>query len=155
MHKRIISLATLTQEVIKEFATYASSSNIIISFKIEADVPEISADPERTEMVIRNFIDNAIRYTTNSGNIKISVACAGDSFVRWAIQDEGMGIEPYERRRVFDKFFRGRNAILQQAEGSGVGLYVARAIIDVAGGKLGFSSKPEKGSEFWFTLPIK
>jgi len=118
-------------------------------------LPEISADPERTEMVIRNLIDNAIRYTANSGNIKIRISRAGNSFVRWAIHDEGIGITPHERRRIFDKFFRGRKAMLRQTEGSGVGLYAARAIIDAAGGKLGFSSEPEKGSEFWFTLPIK
>ena len=155
LHKQVFSLAALTQEVIKEFSQYASSSNITIRFEADTLFPEISADPERTEMVIRNLIDNAIRYTANSGNIKIRISRAGNSFVRWAIHDEGIGITPHERRRIFDKFFRGRKAMLRQTEGSGVGLYAARAIIDAAGGKLGFSSEPEKGSEFWFTLPIK
>ena len=71
------------------------------------------------------------------------------------IKDSGVGIPQQDHTHIFQKFFRSANALKHQTEGSGLGLYIAKSIIDKSGGKLSFTSQEDKGSTFWFTLPIK
>jgi len=71
------------------------------------------------------------------------------------IRDTGVGIPEEEQKYIFQKFFRSENVLKYQTQGSGLGLYISRAIIEKSGGKIGFKSEENKGSTFWFTLPLK
>lgn len=150
--RKPFSLADATRAVIKNYSRYAAASGITLEFNIPSDLPPALGDEERTEMVIQNLLDNAIRYTESSGKVQIFVS-ADKEFIRWSIKDQGMGIPYFQQKRIFDKFFRAANAEKKDTRGSGLGLFVSKAIVEAQGGKMGFESEEGKGSTFWFTLP--
>src|SRR3989338_1468688 len=81
-------------------------------------------------------------------------ATAAKAVLLWSVADEGIGISPQDQPRIFEKFFRARNAVRHQTGGLGIGLFVAKSLVRLSRGKIGFSSAPGKGSTFWFALPI-
>ncbi len=105
-------------------------------------------------MVIENFLDNAIRYVQEKGLVEIKIKREKD-FVYFEIKDNGVGIPKEDQKYIFQKFFRSENILRYQTQGSGLGLYISKAIIEKSGGKIGFSSQEGRWSTFWFTLPIK
>ena len=78
-----------------------------------------------------------------------------NKYMLFSIHDEGVGIPKRQQARVFEKFFRGDNVIIMQTEGSGLGLYICKAIVESSGGNIWFESSKDMGSTFYFTLPIK
>lgn len=150
--RKSFSLVEVTNSVLKNYSHYAAASNIILTFDSPHDPMVVQADEERIIIVIQNLLDNAIRYTKGSGKIVISIA-KEDERIRWSIQDEGIGIPDSEQKHIFEKFFRAFNIQSQETHGSGLGLFIAKAIVDAHGGKMGFKSEEGKGSTFWFTLP--
>ena len=78
-----------------------------------------------------------------------------DNDIHFSIKDNGVGIPKKDQKYIFQKFFRSENIVRYQTQGSGLGLYISKAIINRAKGKIGFESEEGKGSTFWFTLPIK
>ena len=118
------------------------------------DFPEIMADELKIKLAIQNLFDNAIKYTHPGGKIK-AVVKSHNKHIEFQIQDSGIGIEKKLKQKVFNKFFRGNNAIKQDPEGHGLGLFFVKIIISSHGGKTWFKSKKNQGSQFYFTLPIK
>jgi signal transduction histidine kinase len=114
----------------------------------------VFADADKIKSVISILLDNAINYTPEKGQINISLY-RYDNFLRFSIKDSGIGIEKQEQKFIFLKFFRTKESILAYTEGIGIGLILAKAILERHGGELGFESDGKnKGSVFWFTLPI-
>ncbi len=111
----------------------------------------IFADEEKLELVIQNMLDNALKYTEKPGKVSLSLKETPAS-VTVEIKDTGIGIAKNEQQRVFSKFFRASEAILAEPAGSGLGLYMAKNIIDSHGGEIGFKSQSGKGTTFYFTL---
>lgn len=112
----------------------------------------VKADSERLREVITNLIDNAIKYTTH-GSVDIDLE--GDkNTVTVKIHDTGMGISPEEQKHLFEKFYRVNNGMTREQAGTGLGLYIARNLIELYGGKIWVESTLGKGSTFAFTLPL-
>lgn len=153
LRRDIFSLNELTSETLKKFERYARACNIRFEFSPALSLPNLAADKERMRTVLKTLVDNAIRYTPNSGVIKVTIEPA-PSVITWKIKDEGAGIPLAEQRYIFQKFFRAKNIIGQQTHGSGIGLYIAKAVIEASGGTMGFRSQEGKGSEFYFTMPL-
>lgn len=147
-------LKELALKIVGEYKKYASAYNVKINFIAEEDAPQVFADEERIKRVIEHFLDNAIRYSANGGDIHVSIEKAG-RFVALKVTDSGRGIPKGEQRRIFEKYFRSPGALRFQTEGSGVGLFISQSIIKLSGGDIGFTSEESKGSTFWFTLPIQ
>ena len=101
-----------------------------------------------------NFIDNAIYYSTEDSTITVKVTIE-DGDVVFAVHDTGIGVPKSEQARLFTKFFRATNARRQRPDGTGIGLYLAKKVIDAHDGTMLFSSVEGKGSTFGFRLPIK
>ncbi len=147
-----LSLPDLTKSVVQNFERFASASNINLNLRLPSDLPRIKADRDRIAMVIENLVDNAVKYTRGGGEILVAADDTG-KFLRLIVADHGVGIPEAQKRYIFQKFFRAENAKNSQAKGTGIGLYIAKEIVEASGGKIGFTSQEGKGSTFWFTLP--
>ena len=154
LKKERISLQGLIEKVLKEVEIFARASNVEISFDSEENLPQIIVDPDQIKLVIGNLLDNAIRYIKERGKAEIDLKKKNDNLYV-EVKDNGVGIPKDDQKYIFQKFFRSANIKRHRTEGSGLGLYIAKSIIEKSGGKMGFKSQEGIGSTFWFTLPIK
>jgi signal transduction histidine kinase len=120
---------------------------------LSQDIPLVNIDKEKMELAVQNLLENAAKYTPEGGSIDISLE-KHEAEVVFKIKDTGVGIPETEHERIFTKFFRGENVIKMETEGSGLGLYTTRNIIDAHRGKIWFESKEGKGTTFFFSLPF-
>lgn len=148
------SLEDLAQTVVNDLSGLASLSNIKIFLQKEAGLPKVYADPQKIGIVLQNLADNAIKYTKGHGNVEIRIERSGSDKARVTVRDEGIGIPKLQQAQVFKKFFRSDNVLKYQTEGSGLGLFIAKAVVEAVGGEMGFVSEEGKGSVFWFTVPV-
>jgi len=152
LQKTNFSLVKLTEEIIEKYRPYASASNVKIDFQAEESLPQVTADLSQIKSVIENLLDNAIRYIQTKGEVKIKIKKTGQKLL-FEIKDNGVGIPQEDQKYIFQKFFRSTNVLKYQTQGSGLGLYIAKSIIEKSGGKIWFESKEGVGTTFWFTLP--
>jgi signal transduction histidine kinase len=149
------SLKELLESLVEEFRSYAKASNLEIELKINnSQLKNIKSDPEKLKIVVENLLDNAIRYSQKKGKVKILTEKRKENLY-FQIDDEGIGIPKEDQKFIFQKFFRAKNATITQAGGTGLGLYISKEIIKKLKGKIGFKSQEQKGSTFWFSIPIK
>lgn len=116
-------------------------------------LPKVNIDKEKLELAVQNLLENAVKYTPEGGSIHISLEKLETEII-FKIKDTGVGIPEHQHERIFTKFFRGDNVIKLETEGSGLGLYTTRNIIDAHRGKIWFDSKEGQGTTFYFSLPI-
>ena len=117
-----------------------------------ADVPSVAADADKVEQVLGNLIENAVKYSPNGGCVEVSVAPADDG-VRFAVRDEGIGIPPDEHARIFEKFHRLDPNLTNGVSGTGLGLYIARELVQQMNGRIWVDSRAGEGAVFAFELP--
>lgn len=152
-----VNLEDLVRFVVNSYKEEINRKNLRLEFKkTEAKLPKIEVDVEKIRLIIQNFLDNAIKYTPNGGTVLISLTYdKGKKEIKFSIKDTGVGIPQDQQERVFTKFFRGANVIRMATEGSGLGLFIAKNIIEAHGGKIWFESKENQGTIFYFALPVK
>jgi signal transduction histidine kinase len=150
-----VDLPSVIDMVLKDLLPEARKKHITLECKRGAErLPHVNADPEKIRAVIQNLIENAIRYTMDRGKITIATEREENS-LRVSITDTGIGIPPEQQKNIFKRFFRGTNAIKMETSGSGLGLFIAKSIIEKHGGNIGFQSTEGKGTTFYFSLPLK
>jgi signal transduction histidine kinase len=115
--------------------------------------PAIQGDETRLRQVLDNLISNAIKYSPKGGEIRISGHYDEDS-VSVAVSDSGAGISEEEQEHIFERFYRVDDALSRKTQGTGLGLFLARAVVEAHHGTIGLESQLGKGSTFHFTLPI-
>jgi signal transduction histidine kinase len=152
--KEKFSLEDLTLETIKEFFPLAQKNGIQINHSFGEKIPLVFANKYQIKQVVENLLDNAIRYSKEKGLVEIKIE-RKDKKVYFEIKDRGVGIPKEEQKYIFQKFFRAKNIMRYQTLGTGLGLYISKALVERSGGKIGFKSQEGKGSTFWFTIPIK
>jgi len=154
IRKKEFSLEDLVKDLTDGSKTYAEASNVELKFNLEKNIPTAYFDPVLVKLAVENLLDNAIRYTKKGGAVEISIK-KKDNYLRFEIKDQGVGIPDKDQQFIFQKFFRSENALRRQTQGSGLGLYISKMIIDKSGGKIWFESKENKGTTFYFIIPIK
>ena len=147
-------LTDLVAHEVKEIEKAAADKGLKLTVKSpKTSLPLIQADADKLEDVILNLLDNAIKYTAK-GTVTATVSQA-DGMVRFAVKDSGIGIKPTDAPELFNKFVRGSGIAQIHPDGSGLGLFIAKSIIDAHGGRIWAESEGEgQGSTFQFTLPI-
>ncbi|MGD2104191.1 MAG: ATP-binding protein [Anaerolineae bacterium] len=150
LEKEPVAIDALAQRVSERFRTQTDRHAIDISFP--PDFPIIEGDPTRLEQVLNNLLSNAIKYSPKGGPIRITGRATGDEAVV-TVTDQGIGIPFEEQPHIFESFFRGSREYQQQTSGAGLGLYLAKAIIEAHGGEIWVDSNPGEGAAFSFALP--
>ena len=146
----------LLKEVVHSLKPVAEANHVAVHFNPSTDLPTLHGDPEKLKMAIQNIIDNAIKYTKENGHIWITTEKdEANKFVKITIKDNGVGIPKTQQKQIFQKFFRSDNVMKNQVMGTGLGLFIAKAIINAHHGQIKFYSEEHKGSIFWIILPIK
>jgi len=150
----LIDLRKIIENIVDSYKELIKNKKLEIKFKKPKKFPKIKIDLEKMSLAVQNLIDNAIRYTLPGGKIEISLKNLGKE-IEFQIKDTGIGIPKSQQERIFTKFFRGFNATKLATEGSGLGLFITKNIIEAHGGKIWFESEERKGTTFYFTLPVK
>lgn len=151
----MINLETLINDVLLEQTPESGKKELHISTSFAPTMPIIESDTKLLRMVIQNLISNAIKYTPEGGDIALSldVSESGHSFL-FTVADSGIGIPLKQQSQIFTRLFRADNVRSQGSEGTGLGLYIVKAIIENSGGRVWFESREHEGSTFHIELPI-
>jgi signal transduction histidine kinase len=155
MNKELVDLESLTKEVIDMFYPLAREKEITFVLQVNQTLPRIPADRDRLKQVVINLLDNAIKYGYQGGEVTVSLSCQGGMRVLCAIKDTGRGIGPQDLELVFDKFYRIQMDNEEKIRGAGLGLALAKKIIEAHGGDIWVESEVEVGSTFAFSLPLQ
>ena len=116
-------------------------------------LPKVKVDREKMGVVIQNLLENAVKYTPEKGDIKITIESDKKNVI-FKIKDSGVGIPKNQQDRIFTKFFRAENVTRMETDGTGLGLYTTKNIVQAHKGEIWFESEENKGTAFYFTLPI-
>lgn len=133
----------------------AERKGVTLSLELPPEgLPLLMIDEEKIRLVFQNLLENALHYTPKGGSIEVAVQRA-EHEIKVSVRDSGIGIPPGQQGRIFQKFFRADNAKRVDTEGSGLGLYVSKNIVEAHEGRIWFESKPKGGTVFFVVLPVK
>jgi signal transduction histidine kinase len=152
--KHPVDLGKIVGDEVESLKTNAEVRGLKFMFKKSKNIPKLNLDESKIQQVIMNFCDNAIFYSKDNSKIVVELAVV-DNYVQFTVKDSGIGVPATEQDQLFTKFFRATNARKQRPDGTGVGLFLAKKVIDAHDGKIVFESQEGKGSTFGFRLPIK
>jgi len=152
LEKEPVDMASLVGKVVRRFQAVTRIHAFEIDFG--PDFPTVSAEPALMEEVMTNLVDNAIKYSPQGGTVDIT-GIRSDKQVKITVADQGIGILPDEREHIFERFYRADSRAARKLQGTGLGLYICKSIIEAHGGKIKVASHVEKGSQFTFTLPLE
>lgn len=149
-----VDVSAALRHMTDEWLLSAREKGFILSVSIPKQPLHIKTDPILLQIIVQNFLTNAIKYSPKMKHIDLRVEVQAHR-VTIAVKDHGVGIPKDEQKRLFQKFFRARNVRTLDTDGSGLGLYMSHAIAENLGGKLSFTSEEGKGSTFRIVLPRK
>lgn len=152
LEKEPVLVPRLARKVAEDLAMRLKKYRVGIDFP--PSFPVVEADQRLVEQVLRNLVENAIKYSPEGGEIIIAGAVANGE-VRVSVSDSGVGIAPEHRERVFERFYRVDNPLTRGTSGSGLGLSITRGHVEAHGGRVWVESRPAKGSTFYFSLPLE
>jgi signal transduction histidine kinase len=149
-----VRIPALIEECTEPFLLQVQKESKVLRQEVEPDLPEIALDRQLVRRVLVNLMSNAVRHTSSRGTITLRAhrASAGIEIV---VQDDGEGIQPEYRERIFDKFVQAERKRVHLRSGTGLGLTFCKMAIELHGGKISVESELGKGSAFKFTLPLR
>jgi signal transduction histidine kinase len=148
-----LSLNELVTTITAEFASLAEARKQNVSIKLASQPPMVEADRQKLYLVLANLLSNAIKFTPEGGRIQVAVEAKGNE-VWVSVRDAGIGIPPREQERIFDRFYQVEPSLTRRFEGMGLGLSIAKGMVELHGGRIWVDSVEGMGSSFTFALPL-
>ncbi|OFV68493.1 MAG: multi-sensor signal transduction histidine kinase [Candidatus Syntrophoarchaeum caldarius] len=145
----------LVRGIVDDLKSLAKTREHELELSISSDVSDFVCDRDRVTQVLNNLIHNAIKFTPKGGKIVVSVQKdeSNSQNLLFKVEDNGIGISAEEQEKIFDHFYEGDTYLHHETGGSGLGLSIAKGIVEAHGGKIWVESTPEVGSKFYFTIP--
>lgn len=149
----ITSISPIIAEVCADFAQMAATNSVHLTCDSGENIPPVRIDANRIKWVLNNLVENAVRYTPAGGSVQVFVDANAKEVVIH-VKDTGIGIPSQDRANIFERFYRAGNAVAKETQGNGLGLYIARTIVNDHGGDLDFEPNAEgPGTIFTLSLP--
>ena len=152
LYRSEVRLDDLASRAVERFRQQTTRHKFKLSFA--RNLPSVFADEGKLRQVLDNLLSNAIKYSPEGGQIEVGGRLAGDS-VAVFVRDQGVGLSDIDLERIFERFYRVDGALSRRTAGTGLGLYLARAIVEAHSGTIAVTSAPGKGATFTFTLPLQ
>jgi signal transduction histidine kinase len=149
-----IYLPSLVRQVMRSLQPQALKAEVAVCHDVLDDVPPLYIDPQRIKQVLNNLVANAIKFTPPAGTVTISARRHDDQFEMISVSDTGYGILPEDRQHIFERFYQSNHSQQSKMGGYGLGLAIAKLIIEQHGGTIGFDTHVNKGTTFYFTVPL-
>jgi signal transduction histidine kinase len=147
-----VDVRSLVVQCVDSARPRARAASVRLQLHVE-DVPPIAGEPAKLAQLLDNLVSNAIKFTPSDGHVEVRLT-PHPEMVRIEVSDTGIGIPDVERERLFERFFRAQSALERQIQGTGLGLYISKAIVDAHDGRIGVTSKPGVGTTFIVELPV-
>ena len=151
LEREKIYLPEIAADVVNDFRE--SNPDHDFSFAFGPDFPTVYADYFKVEHVLNNLVSNAVKYSPEGGTIEIGGRCANGAVEVW-VSDQGLGISPDELDKLFARFYRSPPSKVIAQDGTGLGLYIVKMLVEAQGGEVSVESRPGSGSKFKFSLPL-
>jgi PAS domain S-box-containing protein len=149
---RVINVKHVVDQVVAEMQTRAAEQGLTLRSDVSSEIAKIVADPDRVAQILTNLMANACNYTPPGGEVTIS-ARAHDDEVHISVRDTGIGISQEDQGKIFERFFRADDAMVQDAPGTGLGLSIVQSLTEIQRGRVWVESELGEGSTFTVALP--
>ena len=147
------SLQEMAASCIKELVHSMKEKKLKFAEEYDPTLPKVNVDKKLMRMVFQNLLSNAVKYTPEGGSISLKIR-KEDPNVKIEVADTGYGIPKDQQNRIFQKLFRAENVTAKDTEGTGLGLYIIKNVVENSGGKIWFESEEDKGTTFFVTMPL-
>lgn len=148
-----VDLKEILDIIVSELKNKIETKKLIFKSRVDSKLKTYSGDPKLLNIIFQNLISNAVKYTPDKGEVRVEIKKGVDD-VSISVADSGIGIPTNQQDKIFSKLFRADNVRETDTEGTGLGLYIVRSIIEQSGGKISFVSKQNKGTVFTVLLPV-
>jgi PAS domain S-box-containing protein len=149
-----VHLQSLARQVLRSLKHQAIKAEVALSLDISAHAPPLYADPQRIKQVLSNLVTNAIKFTAPGGTVTVKMHVYNEEFATILVADTGYGIPPEDRPHIFERFYQSNHSQQSKMGGYGLGLPIAKLIVEQHGGVLNFETTVNKGTTFFFTIPL-
>jgi PAS domain S-box-containing protein len=148
-----IRLRDIVRQALRTLHPQALKASVELRSEVPADMPYLYADPGRVKQVLNNLVANAIKFTPPGGTVTVKSCAHGERFQMISVSDTGYGIPPEDCQHVFERFYQANHSEQSKMGGYGLGLSIAKLIVEQHGGTISFDTTLDKGTTFYFTLP--
>ncbi len=154
VNKKNMDIVRMTKLIIKSILVYANEKNVNIECNPSSKEIYLGIDDEKYERILLNLLSNAIKFSPIKGNIYVSIE-ENDGLVSVTVKDEGPGIPEDKQKVIFERFGQVNNSLTRESEGTGIGLYIVKLLVNALRGEIYLESKLGQGSAFKVVLPIE
>jgi signal transduction histidine kinase len=149
---RPVGVVPLLHDIVSASSGLIAGAGMVVEFDLPADLPPVLGDEPALRRAFQNLLDNAIKYGSGGGSIRVSARTSASS-INITVADRGIGIEPADQARIFEPFYRAADVVAAQLQGAGLGLSLVQRIVVAHGGRVTVRSAPREGSAFTVQLP--